>query len=195
MKMRYNQTRLVNNIVKLYRQADEQTHELGWWWYHNAQQWCEDVAAHYGIKPEVVIGVVAALSPGVSWDLNKTDALSVIRYKLGLSNRPVVSTYGMNLRKAEAILDGGDPEQLIQGSKTRAFYFNIKNPFCPQHVCCDRHAIKAARGMTKGGSVAITPKQYTLVQQAYQEAAYRLDIAPARLQAIVWIQYKTNQDR
>lgn len=194
-KTTYNQTRLVNNIIKIYNRVDEETHELGWWWYHNAHDWCRDRAQEFGASIQQVIGVVSALSPGVSWDINKMDALSLLRYKFGFTNRPIVSTYRANLRKAERILDGEDPEVVIQGPKTRAFYYNILDPMCPKNVCCDRHAIKVARGMSKGGSLAITKLQYTLVEAAYQKAADKLEIAPARLQAIVWTQYKIEQGR
>lgn len=195
--MKYNHNRLRNNILRMYKRVHEDTHEEGFYWYNMAHEWCRDVSIEYNLPLETVCGVVSALSPGVSWPQNQKDTISVIRKHLGLQSVAVVGTYPVGLRKAEALLGGALQEDVFRPSapKTRSFYFNILNPHDPEHVCIDRHAVKVARGMKKGGALSITPHQYNKVKEAYKEAASILGLIPARLQAIVWLQYKIENER
>ncbi len=182
--------RAVNNILRVYNQADEIEHEMGFWWYVDAHRWCNEIAEQFNLKPKQVAGIVAALSPGVSWEVNKIDTRSAIRYFQQDTMRLQVSTYGQFVNKARRIFEGEDIPAVLNGPKITAFYHNISNPWASDTVTCDRHAFKVARGIKKGGSVAITPRQMKDTQEAYKEAASIVGLRPNQLQAITWTVYK-----
>jgi hypothetical protein len=193
----WNVSRLRTNLRKLYDEhVNEDIHYSGYYWYRAAHEWTHEVAHRYGVRPDVVAGIVAALSPGVTWDVNKRDAVALIEYFKGVrETEPTVSTYYHNVRKAGWIWNGQPIEGVLGGNKTRNFYLNILNPYDNHAVTIDRHAVKAARGMSKGGAVVITDAQYSIVAHAYRMEASRLGLTPCQFQAITWEAYKTKHNR
>lgn len=193
----YNISRMRTNLRKLWdSHVDEESHYYGYYWYRVANEWCNTIAARYSVSPKVIAGIAAALSPGVAWEINKKDAEQLVRYLCGeLGYEPTVSTYYANVRKAMRIWAHGDPELELGGNKTRNFYLCIHNPYDEYAVCIDRHAVKAARGMKKGGGVAMTDKQYGLTSEAYRLEAKSLGLRPMELQAILWGAYKNKVGR
>ncbi len=187
--------RAVNNILRVYAQAHEIEHEMGFWWYVEALRWCEETAQEFRSETQTIAGIVAALSPGVSWEQNKMDARDFLRFITGEKMTVSVSTYGQFINKARDIWDGKEIEKVLNGPKITAFYRCIINPWCNESVCVDRHAFKVARGIKKGGSKALTPKQVRDTQQAYRNAAYQLGLRPLQLQAITWTTYKRIHNR
>ena len=57
-------------------------------------------------------------------------------------------------------------------------------------VTIDRHAVKVANNVYKGGGVSISKKQYFNTQNAYIKTAKKLNIKPYQLQAVVWVKYR-----
>lgn len=192
--MKYNQSRLCTNILKVYKQADEFEHELGFWWYKLAHEFAQDTADKFETGLGVVSGVIAALSPGVTWDVNKKDTINAFRYVKNEILTPVYSTYRPNWGKALLIMNGDNPENTLGGLKTLNFYRNILNPYGTD-ITIDRHAIKIARGMTKPGALKVTPNQYNKIADAYLEVSNKLGIRPNQLQAITWSTYKRIHSR
>jgi hypothetical protein len=187
--------RAVNNIIRYYHLANEIEHELGYRWYADAHHWCIDTAVEFQTTVDKVAGIIAALSPGCTWEQNKIDTRSAIRYFKSETQTLSVSTYGQFVKKAQAIWDGHNIPTVLNGPKITAFYHNILNPYCDKWVCVDRHAFKIARHIKKAGPVALTAKQVRDTQHAYKEAAGKLSLRPCVLQAITWITYKRIHNR
>lgn len=178
----------MKNLAKLYRESPKG----GLNWYREARQWATDTATATGYPLEVVVGVLAALSPGTNWDRNKFEAERLLRINKG-ENVPkfMFTTYGANVIKAEQIALGTlapfDAFKEHTGPKTYYFFRCILFPDSPEYVCIDRHAYTIATGDTYKG---LTPKQYRLVADHYKRAAKRLNVMPSQLQAVLWVDYR-----
>lgn len=191
--------RVVHNILKHYDMSTEDERQRGLVWYENARTFCQHLADGSGLPLEKVIGIVAALSPQNSWDINKAMAATFImrKGKGRVKNRVCDG-------KAKAIYltdDLGSIESLLgkydnSALKTKSFYKNILNPGCIETVTIDRHAINVCRQSpdnvkANDNSVyKLTENQYNFFTKCYRSAANKLGISPSSLQAIVWESYR-----
>lgn len=190
MKNKITERKSINSILRFYSEATDNEIEDGKQWYFNANDWASELSKNTNSGLSSVVGILAALSPACSWEVNKRNTTDFILWKQGLISRPKLSTYGQFVNKATAIWEGGEPEKVLNGKKITAFYHNILNPHAEEKVCIDRHAYKVATGSLKGGGVRITPKQYEIIQEAYRRTAETIGLIPNQIQAITWVTYK-----
>lgn len=196
-KTRISQKRMVANIRDVFNSAAPQERLEGMNWYLKANIECEAMATKYRIPTATAVGVVAALSPGNSWERNMEHARLLINdFKAGLrgADLPLVGSYGRNnVVKSERILLGEDPREVLGGLKVRAFYECLLNPWNPKDsaVCIDRHAKSVAFGYrVLDKEASIKPKQYALISAAYKAAANELQVAAHVVQAVTWVAWR-----
>lgn len=192
-------------IVDTYREAlfveDDDVARL---WYYQARSWCEYRAAEYGRSVEVVAGVLAALSPGTTWEDNKRDTITVLEaakatraslHWMDWHELPRVRTYKANLRKALRILvDGEYPGNVLRKyamesrrNKTWTFWYNIVKPYWRDKVTVDRHAIAVALGRpATQRERSMSNYKYRCYEAAYLEAARVLKVPAPMVQAVTW---------
>lgn len=187
--------KMISFICGVYDAADEKEKKTGMEWYAKAKEQCSDLADTHGITTSQAAGVVAALSPGREWGKNCFDAWTLLNdVSRGLRGRdlPLVGSYGWrNVEKAEAILLGGLPLEVLRGEKVRAFYWNILHPEDSQVVTIDRHAASVACGMRLGEKdLRISPTRYADLSFVYQEAALRRQLLPSQIQAVTWVAWR-----
>lgn len=208
---------MITNILSVYNAASAYELKEGQEWY-TADAWafCCDygwkLAAHFGMLnveissryfAKFVAAVVAILSPQKEWRVNK--ALAAAAVECLITQKPVTGHYGKQCEKVHKLWQyyaaaGSDVDtdhilNLISkpdAKKTRNFYLNIIGNH--NVVTVDGHAASIANnGLHR---VAITEakqpsgKAYDVVAAAYTDAAVQLGIAPAVLQAVVWITYR-----
>lgn len=176
------------NVLRVYEAAtDEQVRE-GLDWYHNAHGF----AASLDGDARRAAGVIAALSPRVSWARNAELAARV--YAEGRAS----GTLGRSCRAAEAILAGVDPLDVLNGPKVRAFFLLIANPDDNRTVCIDRHAIDVAVGarLEERDRVALFPLDrrglYEKFSRCYRRAAKHLGVTPSKVQAATWVAWRAS---
>lgn len=180
------------NILELYEYATEDEIDAGLSWYQRANRFAAALATTYRVTLDTAAGVIAALSPGCSWEKNMIDATRLLEN----GDRATVSTYGKMKRKALRILYNGDKSSsdYLGDAKIQCFYQNIVAPDRPGRVTVDRHAVRAAvdYGMTYDEAIYYcnTPAKYDVIESAYKMAADELGILPQELQAIVWLVYR-----
>jgi hypothetical protein len=164
-------------------------------WYETSGAFCADVGARHGLTRETVAGFVAALSPQNGWDdqvrwtekqivagLAALDASGV-----DLAAREIPGPgFRSNKAKAARILAGESPADVLSGPKVRAFWANLCGDLSP--VTVDRHAIVIAWG--ENAPASLTAKRYAEAASAYAEAASRLGLAPAEVQALTWCAHR-----
>lgn len=183
----------VTNILKAYFASDDEDRTSGATWYDDAR-----ATAHL-LDPDNVeraAGVIAAMSPLMSWPQNLIRATEV--YQTGTTRG-----MGKNVRKAVAIYNGGDPKDILRGPKVTSFYANIMGDV--DGVTVDRHAIDAAIGkvLTDKERTAVVKATksrdgYDLLRTAYKMAADILagegmaNLNGAQLQAVVWVYWRKN---
>ena len=172
---------MTRNILKTYRQAtDAQRHE-GMTWYDEAH----NLAASLDSDVDRAAGIIAALSPQMSW--NRNAALAVRLYADGALDGGALS---LSIANAARILAGEDWRDVLgkNALKTRNFAECISDPSSAQAVCVDRHAIAVA--LERGGKLSTTPGQYARISDAYRRAAKRAGISPAQMQAVTWVVWR-----
>lgn len=176
---------MVDNILNVFDLATPQEYAQGMGWYINANgiAWGLD---HINYKRAA--GVIAALSPLLSWDKNVEYAKAIMA---GANDAPCLKK---NVAKAIAIRDGWNPLDILSGIKVTSFYQNIINPYSDdiRHVTIDKHAhdiaINDMNVPYKGSSVS--KGKYLAIAAAYIEAANDVDILPLQMQAVTWTAWR-----
>lgn len=192
--------RIERNILSVYHQATDHDMDEGLFWYQRAHDEIQLVANRHGITIKQACGVVAAISPGLSWGLNILQADKFIYAWVGGKrgkDLPMVGAYGMNaIRKALRMLEGEEPLKVFSektGPKTYNFYLNLIDPQS-EEVTIDRHAKGAAYLVTGEKNAIVGRKEYGYLAGHYQTLAERLGLIPNKLQAICWVTWKRIKD-
>lgn len=183
----------IANIKALFERATEPERKAGLVWYRRAHEFTAGLSEDTGVPLPVIAHVIAALSPNVYWDRNKTDAEAVILEFVKHGRVTVrVSTYGRNRTKAIKILEtwkaGGPWFELLSGPKVTAFAANIIDPADPCNVTLDSHAINIAMGQLATQAAHVDPRETVKerYRRAYRMVAREAGLVPCQLQAIVW---------
>lgn len=176
-----------DNVIAVYRSATAAQRREGRDWYRNTH------GAAASLDPRNVrraAGVIAALSPRVSWPRNLE--LAAHTYAMGRAS----GTLGNSCRAADAILYGADPLDVLGGPKVRAFFALIADPDDRHAVCVDRHATDVAVGerLTDATRSAAWPLHrrglYDVFADCYRVAARTLRTSPGRVQAATWVAWR-----
>lgn len=164
------------NILATYAKVSPQDIVTGSTWYWRAREECRNLAEKHNLPLETVVGVVAAISPRMRWDVNIEQADRIISGKKSWA-------FKSNDDKARRIVQTGDTS-ILSGPKVTSFYQNILEPDHPDVVVVDTWAwrIWADKRTTK----TIDKRLYWRVAADYREAARIAGITPSRLQAITW---------
>jgi len=183
-----------DNIRKVYATATPEEITAGLAWYNVAHLFCIGLAEEYDTDLDTAAGVVAAISPRLSWNLNLAYAERIF----ATGDAPLL---GLSKGKALAILGGQTVGSVLQapkgkptsGQKVRAFYDNIRFTDDSTAVTIDRHAYDIAAGLEGSDATRKVLDRvgvYEEVANLYREVAAELDILPHQLQAITWIAWR-----
>lgn len=147
------------------------------------------IARVRGLTTDAVAGILAALSPSISWENNIHGAIELIT--TGKIKR--YGGYRANLRKAERILGGESPDSVLGGQKVTSFYRLIRDGGNNVDVVVDAHAASVADG--KHYLWKQTPRldrrgRYEKMTRVYQRAAKTLGVNPHEVQAATWLAWK-----
>lgn len=170
---------MVANIIAIYEQATAEEYHAGLGWYAVAHE----IALDLGIGAEAGAGVIAALSPQLSWTSNIAAARNLVT-----NDDPNPAGIGNFVGRAREIRDGADPFDALGGRKVRSFYRNILMPSRPGAVTVDRHAVNIATNVD--GRILEKPGCYQMVAGAYRTAARLADILPHECQAVCWVVWR-----
>lgn len=191
-----DKARMTRNVLKVYRRATAADIVDGRAWYAVAHELATELAPH---DVRQAAGVIAALSPRLRWTGNVRAARNA--YATGHASGVLKA----NARKADAILAGADPADVLGGHKVRAFYACIVSAGTdPDAVCVDMHAHDIAVGrVTDDASrgTLSTISGYAAIADAYRSAARIITretgetITPAVLQAITWTTWRRTDHR
>jgi hypothetical protein len=176
------------NIAAAFERATADDLAQGLEWYGLAADIANDLARGYGHDTETVAGVIAALSPMMTWRTNIGSARALIDRHAHSLPYPDAG-YGLqrNVAKAWAILEGADPLDVLGGLKVRAFYANILGD--PLAVTVDRWAVRIAYG-DPAHPGTVTAREYHVIADAFRDAAAQLGITARDLQAATWVYFR-----
>ena len=155
-------------------------------WYHDAHSMALEWSANSGLPFDYVAGIMAALSPRVSWANNVQDTANVI----GHGHKGKTMALLANVNKALDIREGYDPDEILGGRKVRSFWLNIAYPHKSLDVTLDSHMAKVV-GLP---SVKWLERKgvYDALANAFRTLAEKHGIMPHQLQAALWIQARGN---
>lgn len=175
----------VRNILKIYRQATADELRAGAEWYLNAHNAARTLHADVSLA----CGVIAALSPGLKWEVNVEAARRVIA---GESLKGLGVRWTRNADKARAIAAGKPALDVLKGRKVRAFYACMLNPTNADCVCVDGHAyaIWANQRVPTDATPNIGAPLYRQISAHYVRAAKRLGLQAHQIQAITWVVWR-----
>jgi hypothetical protein len=176
----------VENILTVYRRATPEQVIAGTNWYPEARALALELDP-YNLRRAA--GVIAAFSPRMPWWRN-----IVVATRLFDTGIATGSTKNFNAT-AQAIFDGADPLELL-GQKTRNFYLNIIDPWNPDPITIDAHALDIAINNLSGskGRPGLTPKRYAEFSDAYRTAALQFNVLPNVMQAITWVTWRDKKE-
>ena len=165
-------------------------------WYREANGFARELSQTYDIPMPQVVGVIAAISPSVNWDLNKRQAENLCKAYAdgGALEDVVVSTYGGQVEKARKILhdarNNTDITKMLgtRAFKTKAFFNNIFWYPVSDSVTIDQYIVDAA-GFEKAW-VNGAKWCYEVLARAITDLATDKNLRPYEVQAIIWVTYK-----
>ena len=197
------ETRHIKAMLTLATESDIQQ---GTDWYERASRFADRLSQAYGCSPMVAAGVIAAISPNVSWTLNQRSAETMIKaWSVGVDPMSVkVCGYPVMRQKAADILslEPSDSDikdkilSILNGPKISSFFKCIVGD--QKEVCVDGHALSVFLGerILTSKTPSISPKLYTTVQRAYAIISARSEeicgtyLSPAQVQAVTWVTYR-----
>lgn len=173
---------MIENIVSVFERATPAEVEAGINWYPTAHRIALEISNG---DLERGAGVIAALSPMQKWDRN----IELARIAFATGN--VTGGLKRNCAKANAIVAGANPLDVLGGEKVLSFYANIVNPQ-GDAITIDRHAIDIALGRvhTDATRPSMSKGRYAEFFNAYLDAAKRCGVFPLELQAITWVTWR-----
>ena len=176
----------VRNIIKCYSSASSIELQAGREWYDRAELLARTLCPNNVNRGA---GVIAALSPRQTWEMNKKGAAKIIRAtdRNGRVVPMVAGTY-QNTQKAWDIATGADPVKVLGGSKRNFKVFRFYKNITGNHYCVtiDLWASKAA--YPDCPTPYIRGLLYLELEACYQEASRWIGgISPRDLQAVCWV--------
>ena len=193
------------NIEAVYQLATADDIRRGVRWYPDARKQVESLAERFNLEPWRVAGVVAALSPSITWSRNLETAESFIAAHVAgvdvLDRSFKAGTYGYRNKRVALDFLEVDAEQWAGsgtmpklGPKTGAFYSNILGS---DDATIDGHMYAVMIGDETASTQdiyaqhgRITAKRHRLLATALSSVAADNGLPVATFQAIVWITWR-----
>ena len=168
-----------NRLITLWERTTKAERSEGASWYPEAHRFADYLAFWTNRPIEQTCGVIAALSPQLSWERNCEAAEAFIKHE------PIPGVLQASIRRAGRILRGAAPSAtafpLRSCPKTNSFYHNLLDPDDPRYVTIDRHAASAGLGRSAKRF------DYWQIEAAYREAAQAVGVLPSAFQATLWL--------
>lgn len=166
---------LARRLVAWWRAADKAARTAGVQWYREARRIARRLARTHGTTVATAAGVIAALSPRLTWSYN------VIAADAMLAKVPKVpGVFEASKAKAHRIIAGERPLDVLRGPKVRAFYRALMG---------DRDAAVVDVWTARAAGVQDAPneREYAQVAQALRMGADEVGVSTSELQAAVWV--------
>lgn len=170
------------NIAACLARATADEYTAGMVWYNDAHNLALE------LSPKNVwrgAGVIAALSPLKTWNLNVRLARNA--FDTGI----VTGNIGIHNAIGQRILDGEHPLDIMRGDKTRNFATAIATNGKADIATIDRHAFDIAMNQVFTDKTRKIGKRiYRDMAAAYSVAADEAGISVNQIQAITWVTWR-----
>ena len=183
----------VANLLRIYAQTSQQEREQGNSWYTTANEQAAQMATRYNTDITVAAAVIAAISPGLNWDLNVQAADAIFANVTADIPLPSLPSYGKNVARAKHIARTNDITSL-SGQKVTAFHHNIVWPHIAGPVTIDRHMLRAWLALPNKGPLDCKNTVYQAAVTDFTTAANLENLLPHNFQAIIWIAVRPTKE-
>ena len=175
-------TPTAGDIMRIYREIDPTTRQLGRLWYGRSHR---DVArlarlAPRGIGRSRTAAILAVLSPQTQWAQNWEFAEKIVLAKAAGKRMPAIGGFPRNREKAWRIVGGEKPVDVVRGPKVTSFWRALAGD--PRAVVLDIWMFR-----TLGLPDTPTEKVYWATAEAFGDAADSLRVSARDLQASIWL--------
>lgn len=170
------------NIAACFARATADDNAAGMVWYNEAHNLALELSPNNVWRGA---GVIAALSPLKTWNLN-------VRLARNAFDTGIVSGHiSIHTAYAQRILDGEHPLDVMRGDKTRNFATAIATNGKANIATIDRHAFDIAMNQVFTDKTRKIGKRiYRDMAAAYSVAANEAGISVNQIQAITWITWR-----
>lgn len=179
---------MTRRLLRLYDAATPVQAAAGSRWYTEARTFADSIAEGTPYTSEQVAGVIAVLSPQVSWDLNMEGAREAVHAHQTGQTVFVYSGYTANAQKALRVLDGD--MDAIRGPKVMAFHRAIMGDLsaCTVDVWVARACRSRLENTAKVFRADEMPgaRERRAMQEAIRRTALARGTSPAEAQARCW---------
>lgn len=180
----------VQHITRLFRKAPHEDIVKGARWYEEAHAIATTFAERYSLSVEQVAGVLAAISPMQSWASNVKLGERILAGRGELTEGAGLRT---NTAKANRIIKGEAPLDVLGGDKVRNFYLSILTKGA-EGITIDRHAYDLACNTrhNEGERPQLKGARYAEYQGVYSRAAEILSfelampLTAGQVQSVTW---------
>lgn len=178
------------NLLDTLAGASPEAEAEGSAWYLAAHSIAADIADRHGLTLAQAAGVIAALSPQCGW------AENVRLADQAAADGEASGHTADACRKADAILAGADPFEVLGGRKVRSFYANIVRPTTPGPVTVDRHAVDMLVGRRGAVEDRVLERigAYARCAAVIRSVARDLGMRPHDVQAVAWVAWRQVHD-
>jgi len=186
----------VSHLENLFNRIPSSDRNVAISWYQEAHDFAHFLSYTYHISIEQAAGVIAVLSPRITWEQNLSCAVNLTLawfegkeiYEAG------VNAFQSNVVKAwNILLNPGVATELLLGKrapKVRAFYDNILYPKSSTNVTIDSWMVRAYYNDTHHLGNIRNEGERQAIKSEVERLALRYGFRALDMQAILWIQIR-----
>lgn len=176
---------ITQRMVNMYHRCTPGQRVEGRRWYDEASNTVLEYANEYELDPERVAGVIATLSPFVTWQQNVESAERVFKaHKRRELMPPMVAGFDRNRQKAWVVLVHGTE---VTGPKVTAFKRAMLGD--TDSVTLDRWMFRIGFNKEEGNQT-----ERRMLERSLRSAASICGETPRDMQAILWVQIRGKAD-
>ena len=170
-------------------------------WYKQASMWVRNLSDMYDREPEVIAGIIAALSPQVGWHMQQKYIPLVLQWLTNEDKSYIYSNElphpGFTSNKDKAIRIWKERDlSALSGQKVEAFCDALSGDI--NAVVIDMHMVDLALGIStpeeREGIGSLTENRYNLIAESVSQSARLYGVSPRDMQATLW-EYQRTQVR
>lgn len=171
-------------IRAAWARSDSDARKAGANWYSAGMNIVNELAEASGFTREQTAAAVAHLSPRLSWRLNIMGAQAMLLHD-------IIAPYLMRASVGRALqaLGSTDPLSTLRGPKTSRFARNLLGDHDVVTVDAWMARVVLADRWKALGNAGV----YDAVEACFQGTARRVGVAPAIMQAVIWISERNNR--
>jgi hypothetical protein len=165
-----------NNLETIFSMRTESEEKQGKFWYADSTDYLKSLAVSTKVPFKLVCGIVAALSPRVSWRIN-------IHNTIALCKNQRITGLKSNIDKAKKIKKTGIVSKYLRGPKVTSFFLNLLGNV--DEITIDTLMINCYHNSFERHTLTVRERSDLL--STIERIARRHRLTNCQVQAIIWV--------